>query len=228
MSFNAPEVPQLILIQPFRLPFLVIDFNGPAVAPNPGDPRHLPDQAIADEKNGRVGQVRLPMVDHQTLLPKVVDAMRVAVTVILLRLPLVGNLDRPEASGVALPHRFGVSTPDGSLPIAGANPGQSAVCSHKVPESPGDFSVAVARPPAGNLATCAGWSLSRLPCPPGGGFRPLAGPLPADPHLPAARAGRAGGVGLVIAGMEVDQVVSPDIGVGGGVVQLGNLFKLLP
>ncbi len=59
ISFNAPEVPELIPIQPFRLPFLVIDFNGPAVAPNPGDPRRLPDQAIADEKNGRVGQVRL-------------------------------------------------------------------------------------------------------------------------------------------------------------------------
>jgi hypothetical protein len=50
MSLNTTEVPQLILIQPFRLAFFVIDFNGPAVASNTGDARSLPYQAVADVK----------------------------------------------------------------------------------------------------------------------------------------------------------------------------------
>jgi len=37
MTFDGAEVPQLILIQPFRLAFLVIDLNGPAVATNARD-----------------------------------------------------------------------------------------------------------------------------------------------------------------------------------------------
>ena len=54
MALNGAEVAQLILIQPFGLAFLVIDFNGPAVAANAGDACGVPVQAVADEKGGVV------------------------------------------------------------------------------------------------------------------------------------------------------------------------------
>ena len=37
MPLYGAEVPQLILVQPFGLAFLVIDFHRPAMATNPGD-----------------------------------------------------------------------------------------------------------------------------------------------------------------------------------------------
>jgi hypothetical protein len=51
MPFDGAEVPQLILVQPFRLAFLVVDFNGPEVATNAGDPRGLTHQAVALENS---------------------------------------------------------------------------------------------------------------------------------------------------------------------------------
>ena len=67
MTFDGAKVPQLILIQPFRLAFLVIDFNGPAVATDARDACGLPNQAVADVKDGVVRQIRLVMVDYQAL-----------------------------------------------------------------------------------------------------------------------------------------------------------------
>src|SRR3989337_1291374 len=46
MAFNRLEVPQLILVQPFGLAFFMIDFNGPAVAPDTGDARSLPPETV--------------------------------------------------------------------------------------------------------------------------------------------------------------------------------------
>ena len=69
------EVPYLILIQPIRLPLFVIDFNGPAMASDTGDPPGLPLQLVTNEVSGRIGEISLAMIDDQTLLAKVMDVM---------------------------------------------------------------------------------------------------------------------------------------------------------
>jgi hypothetical protein len=77
------EVPDLILIQPIRLPLCVIDFNGPAMASDAGDPPGLPWQLVTHEVHGRIGQISLTMINDQTLLAKVMDVMGFAGAVVL-------------------------------------------------------------------------------------------------------------------------------------------------
>src|SRR4030065_369543 len=96
MALNGAEVPQLILIQPFGLAFLVVDFNGPAVTANARDPGRLPDQAVADEKSRIVREVSLGIIDDQALLAKVVNVMGMAVAVVGLALALEGDGERLE------------------------------------------------------------------------------------------------------------------------------------
>ena len=55
MALDGAEVSQLIVVQPFRLAFLVIDFNGPAMAANTRDAGRLPHQTVADEEGRGVG-----------------------------------------------------------------------------------------------------------------------------------------------------------------------------
>ena len=71
------EVPYLILIQPIRFPLFVIDFNGPAMASDAGEPPSLPVQFVRDEIGGRIREISLAMIDDQALLPKVMDVMGV-------------------------------------------------------------------------------------------------------------------------------------------------------
>ena len=47
--------PSLLLLQPIRFPFFVIDFNGPAMASDAGDPPGLPLQLVTNEISGRIG-----------------------------------------------------------------------------------------------------------------------------------------------------------------------------
>src|SRR5271157_984733 len=91
MSFDGRKVPELILIQPFSLAFFVIDFDGPAVASNAGNTRRLPNEAIADEKNGIIGKVSPTMVDNQALFAVVVKVVGVTVAVVGLLLVFVRN-----------------------------------------------------------------------------------------------------------------------------------------
>src|SRR5947208_12001052 len=85
------EVPHLILIQPLRFAFFVIDFNGPAMASDAGEPPSLPVQFVRDEIGGRIREISLAMIDDQALLPKVMDVMGVAVAVIGLLFSFVGD-----------------------------------------------------------------------------------------------------------------------------------------
>ena len=48
------EVPHLIRIEPIRFPLFVIDFNGPAMASDAGDPPGLPLQLVTNEVSGRI------------------------------------------------------------------------------------------------------------------------------------------------------------------------------
>ena len=92
MSFDSAKAPHLILVQPFRFAFLVIDFHGPAMATNTSDAFCLPTEAVADEIGRIVRQVRLAMVDDQALFAVVLDPMCIAVAVICLLVYL--ELDR--------------------------------------------------------------------------------------------------------------------------------------
>ncbi len=74
MSFDSAKAPHLILVQPFRFAFLVIDFNGPAMAANASDAFCLPTEAVADEIGRIVRQVRLAMVDDQALFAIVLES----------------------------------------------------------------------------------------------------------------------------------------------------------
>ena len=96
MPLDGAEVPQLILVQPFGLAFLVVDFNGPAMAPNTGDACRLPHQAVADEKDGAVRQVSLAMIDDQALFAEVMDVVRLTIAVVGLLRTLVGDRDALE------------------------------------------------------------------------------------------------------------------------------------
>ena len=88
MALNGAEMPQLILIQPFGLAFLVVDFNGPAVTANACNPGRLPDQAVADEKGRIVREVSLGIIDDQALFAKIVNMMGMAVAVVGFALAL--------------------------------------------------------------------------------------------------------------------------------------------
>jgi len=107
MPLNGAEVPQLILIQPFGLAFLVVDFNGPAMASNASDAWRLPYQTVADEKDGIVCQIRLAMVDDQALFAEAVDVVRLTIALVGFRFTLVGDRDALEdrfaAGGASLP-----------------------------------------------------------------------------------------------------------------------------
>src|SRR3990172_291435 len=96
MPLDGAEAPQLILVQPFVLAFLVIDFHRPAVAANTGDAGRMPKQAVADEKGRVVREVSLAIVDDQALFTKVVDLMAAAVAVVGLLLPFVIDADLVE------------------------------------------------------------------------------------------------------------------------------------
>src|SRR5512140_1612089 len=76
MSFNRLKVPQLILVQPFCLSLFMIDFNGPAMASDARQPRALPRELIANVVSRAVTQIRVVIVDDQTLSPKRLDAQR--------------------------------------------------------------------------------------------------------------------------------------------------------
>jgi hypothetical protein len=111
MSFNGLEIPYLILVQPFLLALLVIDFNGPAVAIDACDPRRLPVQAVGHQEHGFVRQVSLAMVDHQAMFAKVVQAMGSTIAVV----PFLTTFERDSD---LLEHRssfFFDSFRDGSL-----------------------------------------------------------------------------------------------------------------
>ncbi len=71
VSLDRFEIPQLILVQPFVLAFLVIDFHGPAMAIDTGDPRRMPEQAVADQEEGGVRQIGLAIIDDQPVFSKV-------------------------------------------------------------------------------------------------------------------------------------------------------------
>src|SRR5512139_892892 len=102
MPLNGAEVPQLILIQPFGLAFLVIDFHRPAMASNAGDAGSMPGQAVANVKGWIVREIRLAIVDHQALSSKVVQAMDVAITVIDFMLAFEGDTDALEDGVLAV------------------------------------------------------------------------------------------------------------------------------
>ena len=105
MPLDGAEVPQLILVQPFGLAFLVVDFNGPAMAPNAGDARGLPHQAVADVEDGIVRQIRLTMVDDQALFTEAVDVVRLTIAVVGFLFTLVGDRDALENRFTAVGNR---------------------------------------------------------------------------------------------------------------------------
>src|SRR3990172_12294722 len=106
MTLDGTEIPQLILIQPFGLAFLVIDFNGPAMASNTRDACRLPDQTVTHEKCRGVRQIRLTIVNDQTLFAIIMNVVRLTITVILFSLTLVANRDRSEDGRVSRLDRF--------------------------------------------------------------------------------------------------------------------------
>ena len=108
MTLDGAEVPQLILVQPFGLAFLVVDFNGPAMAPNAGDARRLPHQAVADVKDGIICQIRPAMVDNQALFTKGMDVVRLTIAVVGFLLTLVGDRDALEDRFAAVGGRLQV------------------------------------------------------------------------------------------------------------------------
>ena len=96
VSLDGLQVPHLILVEPFGLTLLVINFNGPAVASNARDARRLPVQAVRDKENRAITQVRLAVIDDQPLPAKVLNAMRGTVAVVLFLLSFVTNRERFE------------------------------------------------------------------------------------------------------------------------------------
>jgi hypothetical protein len=70
MALDGREVPQLILIQPFGLAFLVVDFNGPAVAAD-ARCRALAKPSGWTSADRVVRQISPAIVDHQALFAKV-------------------------------------------------------------------------------------------------------------------------------------------------------------
>ena len=93
MFTDRVEIPDLILIEAIGLAFFVIHFHGPAMASNTGDAPRLPLQPIGNEEAGCIRQVRLGVVDGQSLLAKGRDPMVFAVTVVGLLFAFVGNRD---------------------------------------------------------------------------------------------------------------------------------------
>ena len=98
------KAPNLILIESIRFAFFVIDFNRPAMASDARDAPGLPGQDVGEKERGRIGKVGLLMIDDQPLLPKVMEAMGLAVAVIGLLFSLISNshLSKPPALPVRL------------------------------------------------------------------------------------------------------------------------------
>src|SRR3972149_9576394 len=65
------------------------------------DARRVPIQAIRDQTDRGVRQIRLAMINHQAVSPKVLESMRLTVTIVAFLRPLVGNTDRAEHAGRA-------------------------------------------------------------------------------------------------------------------------------
>jgi hypothetical protein len=63
------------------------------VASDAGDAWRLPRQTIGDVEDRAIAQVRLAIIDDQTLSAKFGNAMSSAVAVVTLLLPFVGNRD---------------------------------------------------------------------------------------------------------------------------------------
>ena len=57
--FHRAELPHLILVQPFGLPFFMVDLNGPSMTTDAQDPPRTPMQAVGDIKLGFVREVFL-------------------------------------------------------------------------------------------------------------------------------------------------------------------------
>jgi hypothetical protein len=93
MPISRVKVPDLILIESISFALFVIDFNGPAVASDARDALGLPVQFVGHQEHGVIRKVGLSVVDDQALLPKVLDAMGVAITVIGLAVTFVINRD---------------------------------------------------------------------------------------------------------------------------------------
>ncbi len=93
MTLNSIEVPYLILVQTFFLAFLVIDLYRPAMTSYPGDASSLPIQAVADEKSWVVLQVSLGMIDDQALSAKIMEMVRIPVTVVGFLFSFVRDAD---------------------------------------------------------------------------------------------------------------------------------------
>ncbi|MGH8069782.1 MAG: hypothetical protein ACRERE_31970 [Candidatus Entotheonellia bacterium] len=69
----------------------MIHFNGPAVSSNARDAMGLPVQLVGDKEHGSIRKVRLTVVDDSSLLPKVMDPMCSAITVVGFSFTFVGD-----------------------------------------------------------------------------------------------------------------------------------------
>lgn len=85
------KVPHVILIEPIRFALFMVDFNGPAMASDAGDPPGLPLQLVRDEVGSCIGEISLAMIDDQTMLAKVMDTMGLAVAIIGLLVSFIGD-----------------------------------------------------------------------------------------------------------------------------------------
>jgi hypothetical protein len=85
------EVPHVILIEPIRFACFVIDFTGPAMASDAGDPPGLPLELVREARGSCIRESSLAVIDDHPLLAKVMDAMGFAVTVVGLLVSLVGD-----------------------------------------------------------------------------------------------------------------------------------------
>ena len=99
MPLNGVEIPQLILVQSFGLTFLVIDFNGPAMASDASDAVGLPEQTVTGVESWIVREVSLGVIDHQALFAKAMNLVGLAITIVNLFLAF-------EVHGVFLEHRL--------------------------------------------------------------------------------------------------------------------------
>ncbi len=93
MPVDRVKVPDLILIESISFALFVIDFNRPAVASDARNALGLPVQFVGQKEHSRIRKIRLAVIDDQAVLPKVMDTMRLAVTVIRFLIAFVGNRD---------------------------------------------------------------------------------------------------------------------------------------
>jgi hypothetical protein len=84
-------VPPLRRIVPIRVPRFVIDFHGPAMASDAGDPCGLPRQLVRDAVGRGSGERNLARLDDQTRRPNVMEARGLAIAVSALVGSFVGD-----------------------------------------------------------------------------------------------------------------------------------------